>query len=237
MKVYVTTRFKGADNKQGIETLCAAVRAAKMRDFSFVRDVENYKKTFDNPKDLWARAFDEIGACDALLVDVSDRPAGGRLVEAGMAYALRKPVIVTKRHGIDHKPLFDGIAATVITYKDHADLTRQLIKYDKERSFNMTDRGTLLVMFLLVGGVIAWFLSQLFIPLALVGAIVYWLLVRKFFPLMRAFDRVVVYIPLAAIWVSGYFLLEPVYLPLAWAWLMSYWVVVLFVLKKLKFSL
>ena len=237
MKVYIATRYKGAENRHEVEQLSKAVRNAGLHDFSFVRDVENYKQTFDDPKELWRRAYDEIGACDAFLVDVSDNPTGGRLVEAGMAYAMGKTVIVIKRHGVHHKQLFDGIARTVITYDNYEDLAKQLKRFDKDRTFDVTDKSALLVMLLLVGGVIAYFLAQVWIPLAGIGAIAYWLLMRHFISLVRDFDRVVIYIPLVIIWGSVYFWLSSISMTIALAWAVVYWIVVLFVLARIKFAL
>jgi nucleoside 2-deoxyribosyltransferase len=237
VKVYITARFKGADNRKEIEELCAAVRAADMEDFCFVRDIEHYKHTFDDPKDLWAKAYDEIGACDALLIDVSDNPTGGRLVETGIAYALRKPVIVIKKHGAGHKSLFDGVSATVITYEDSKDLTIQLKKFENERNFNLTDKTAMLVMFLMVGAVIAWVLAQFFIPLGAIAATGYWLVVRHVFAPIRAFDRLVIYIPLIAVWLAGFFVLQPINPALVLAWTIIFWAATLYVLRKIKFSL
>jgi hypothetical protein len=157
------------------------------------------------------------------------------LVEAGIAYALRKPIIAIKRHEVEHKALYDGIAATMITYKDHKDLTAQLKEYDNERTFNVTDKGTLLVMFLAIGAISGWYLSQFFIPLGLVWIAVYWLMVRRFVPLVHAF--VVIYIPLTAIWLAGFYLLQPFNMSLSLAWLLVYWVAALLMLRKTKFSL
>lgn len=208
-----------------------------MTDFCFIRDIENYQHTFDDPKELWARAYDEIGACDALLIDTSDHPSGGRLTETGIAYALRKPVIVVKKHGSQHKALFNGIASTIISYADHKDLTRQLKAYEDEHNFNITDKSTLLLMFLALGAVVSWLAAQVFIPLGAVAAVVYWLVIRSVSPLVRAFDRVIIYIPLTAVWLGGFYLLFPLYEPAALAWAIIYWVVTLFVIRKLKFSL
>jgi nucleoside 2-deoxyribosyltransferase len=237
MKVYVAARFKGADNKQEIEALCKAVRDAKLKDFCFIRDIEHYKHTFDDPKELWDRAYHELRACDALLIDVSDYPTGGRLVETGMAYALRKPVIVTKKRGVQHKGLFDGIGDTMIEYDDYPDLSHQLKKYDDGRNFTVVDRSMVFAAFLAVGAVISWYLSQLFIPLAALGAIVYWLLARWLYAPLRDFDRIVIYIPLVIVWLTVFYLLLPFYLPLALAWALLYWVVTLIILDKLKLSL
>lgn len=129
MKVYVTARFKGDENRSEIEQLCDAVRKAGMEDFCFVRDVENYQKTFDNPKELWARSLLEIRHCDALLIDVSDAPTGGRVIESGIAYALNMPVFVIARTGVQFKELYNGIATEVFYYGDYDDLTLQLERY------------------------------------------------------------------------------------------------------------
>lgn len=237
MKVYLATRFEGADGKRQIDMLSKAVRDAGMKDFSFIRDVENYKKTFDNPKDLWSRAFDEIGACDALLIDVSDRPTGGRLVEAGIAYALGKPVIVTKQPDVEYKQLFDGISATVISYHDAEDLSKQLKRFEKQRTFSFTDSVMTLIMFVSLGLVAAWFASQVWIPLAIVVVVAYWLLVRRLVAPMRDYDRVIIFIPLIAVWIGGYFLLSKLFIALALAWAIIFWLIVLPLLKAAKFSL
>ncbi len=129
MKVYITARFKGSENKSEIEELCAAVKAAGMEDFCFIRDVENYQKTFDNPKDLWERSKLEIQKCDALLIDVSDSPSGGRVVEVGIAYALGLPIFVIAKSGAEYKGFFDGVATQVIRYKKYSDIVAPLSKY------------------------------------------------------------------------------------------------------------
>ncbi len=125
MKIYVTSRFKDS-NKQDVEALCLAVRSAGMQDFSFIRDVENYQKVFNDPKELWRRSKEEIVKCDALLIDVSDYPSGGRVIEVGMAYALNMPIIVIKRKGVEHKEIYDGIGSKLIVYKNYDDVTKGL---------------------------------------------------------------------------------------------------------------
>jgi hypothetical protein len=129
MKICITTRFSTAlqDRKQ-VESLCAAVRAAGMDDFCFVRDVENYRHVFDDPRELWQRTRNEILACNALLIDVSDAPTGGRVIEAGMAFGANMPVVVIARTGTEYKQIFDGIATGVIFYDEYEDVTAPLQK-------------------------------------------------------------------------------------------------------------
>lgn len=131
MKVYITSRFKGSkENVEEIERLCSAVRSSGMNDFHFIRDVEHFQSgVFSNQKELWAAALKYLKECDALLIDISDSPGGGRLVEAGMAYALSKPIIVIVKKGIEYKDFYNGIADSIIEYDNVSDITIPLQKY------------------------------------------------------------------------------------------------------------
>ncbi len=128
MRIYIASRFKGApENKKEIEKLCSAVRAAGMEDFHFIRDIENYESNFfSTGKELWDTARRYIAECDAMLIDVSDSPSGGRLVEAGIAYALDKPIFIVVENGVTYKDFYNGIATSIIPYDNVDDITGQL---------------------------------------------------------------------------------------------------------------
>jgi len=128
MKIYITSRFKGSsENKENIEKLCLAVRDAGMEDFHFIRDVEHYQPNFfKNQKELWSAALKYLTKCDALLIDISDSPSGGRLVEAGMAYALNMPIYVIVKQGIKYKDFYNGIATSIYEYDELSDITKQI---------------------------------------------------------------------------------------------------------------
>lgn len=125
MKVYVTARFKGA-KKKDIEQLCRAIRDSGFEDFSFIRDIENYQKKFDDPKDLWESAKKEIAKCELLLIDISDTPSGGRVVEAGIAYGLGIPIIIVVKRAVEFKDFYNGIATKIIVYDTYPDITKAL---------------------------------------------------------------------------------------------------------------
>lgn len=133
MKMYITSRFKGAENKNEIEELCEAVKTAGIQDFSFVRDIENYQKTFDDPKELWNRSLEEIKKCDALLIDVSDSPTGGRVIETGIAYALGKPVVTICKNDTTYKDLYNGLSDLVIRFDSYPEITLILKNWLKDR--------------------------------------------------------------------------------------------------------
>lgn len=128
MKIYITSRFKGSsENMDDIEKLCSAVRDAGMEDFHFIRDVEHYQpNVFKDQKELWSAALKYLTECDALLIDISDAPSGGRLVEAGMAYALNMPIYVIVKQGIKYKDFYNGIATSIYEYDEIGDITKWL---------------------------------------------------------------------------------------------------------------
>jgi|GEM_PF-618750 GNAT superfamily N-acetyltransferase len=123
-RIYVTTSF--GDSRDEVERLCAAVRAAGFEDFSFIRDVEDFQKVFDRPAHLMRRAMEEIAKSDALLIDMTDKPTG-RAIEAGMAYALGKKVIVIMRRGTAVKDTTRGIADVIIEYDEIGDIAAGLM--------------------------------------------------------------------------------------------------------------
>lgn len=123
MKLYITSSY--GDTKEEIEKLCALVRSAGFEDFSFIRDVENYQKVFDDPKELMRRAQEEIEKSDALLIDMTDKPTG-RMIEVGMAYALAKKIIVIMKRGTQIKDTTRGIADIVIEYDQLEDIIQGL---------------------------------------------------------------------------------------------------------------
>ena len=132
MKIYVTSRFSGV-TKEDVESLCTAVRSAGLEDFSFIRDVEHYQKVFDKPADVWRRSKEEIAKCDALLIDVSDAPTGGRVLEAGIAYGLGLPILVIVKRGTKYKDIFNGVAARAIEYGTYEDVTKSLALFMDEK--------------------------------------------------------------------------------------------------------
>lgn len=123
MRVFITASF--GDSKENIGKLCALVEAAGFEDFCFIRDVENYQKVFDDPKELMRRAREEIEKSDALLIDMTDKPTG-RAIEAGIAYALGKKIIVIMKKGTQVKDTARGIADVIIEYDDINDVAEGL---------------------------------------------------------------------------------------------------------------
>ena len=115
LRIFITASFQGADNKEEIEHLCSLVKKSGFVDFCFIRDVEHYQKTFNDPKELMNKAKEEIEKSDYLLIDMTDKPTG-RAIEAGIAYALGKKIIVIMKKGTQIKDTTRGISSLIIEY-------------------------------------------------------------------------------------------------------------------------
>jgi nucleoside 2-deoxyribosyltransferase len=124
-RLFITASFQGGENKEEIEKLCRLVKKSGWLDFCFIRDVEHYQKMFSNPSQLMQRALEEIRKSDALLIDMTDKPTG-RAIEAGIAYALGKTVIVICKTGTKIKVTTIGIAVETIEYESIEDIVDKL---------------------------------------------------------------------------------------------------------------
>lgn len=130
MKIFITSSFRGFDNKFEIENLCMIVRNAGYEDFCFIRDIEHYEKTFIDSKELMEKVREEIGKCDALLFDATEKSTV-RAMELGIAYSLGKIIIVIVKKGIKVKDTLRGVANIIIPYKQINDISKDLSKYLK----------------------------------------------------------------------------------------------------------
>lgn len=128
MRCYITSRFKNAAaEKAAILALCDAVHNAGFEDVSFIRDIEQFNpRHFSSQREVWAAALELLSTCDCLFIDVTDAPSGGRIVEAGMAFALGLPIYVAVQGEAEYKSFYDGIATAVIRYTTLDDLTTKL---------------------------------------------------------------------------------------------------------------
>lgn len=125
MKIYITMKFKFWENKNEIEELSKFIRDSWHIDFCFIRDIENYKKIFNNSYELMLRAKEEIQNCDALLIDY-DWPGTWRIVELWMAYALWKKVILIAKKWTFIKETIEWVTDLIIEYEKLEDIIQKL---------------------------------------------------------------------------------------------------------------
>lgn len=126
-RIFITASFQKDGNKVEIENLCSLVKSAGFEDFCFIRDIENYQHIFDDPTRLMESAKKEIEKSEYLLIDMTDKPTG-RAVEAGIAYALGKKVVVIMKRDTRIKDTIRGIATAVIEYNKLNDIVEPLSK-------------------------------------------------------------------------------------------------------------
>lgn len=126
-RIFITASFQDGENKTEIEKLCSLVKSAGFDDFCFIRDVEHYQKMFNDPIELMRKAKEEIEKSEYLLIDMTDKPTG-RAIEAGMAFALGKKIIVIMKLGTRIKDTTRGIACTVIEYGEIDEIAGPLSK-------------------------------------------------------------------------------------------------------------
>jgi len=125
MKLFITASFKEGRNKEEIEHLCSIVKESGFSDFCFIRDVENYQKVFDDPKELMKRAKKEILNSDSLLINMTNKPTG-RAIEAGIAFSQGKKIITIMKKGTKIKDTTRGISDVVIEYEIIEDIIKPL---------------------------------------------------------------------------------------------------------------
>lgn len=129
--MFITSSFKGGENRSEIEHLCSLVKQSGFEDFCFIRDVENYQHIFNDPKELMKRALEEIKLSDWLLIDMTDKPTG-RAIEAGIAFTLNKKIVVIMKKGTNIKETIRGISQAVIEYDSIDEIVsglRKLIQF------------------------------------------------------------------------------------------------------------
>ena len=125
MKVFITATFKEGNNKEEIEKLCSLIKGSGFQDFCFIRDVENYKKIFDDPKELMNKAKEEIFKSDVLLIDMTHKPTG-RAIEAGIAFAQNKKIVSIMKRGTKIKDTTKGISDLIIEYNNIEEIVKPL---------------------------------------------------------------------------------------------------------------
>ncbi len=128
MRLFVTSSF--IDSREATLKLCSLVRTSGFEDFSFIRDVEKFQVTFDDPKDMMIRALDELRKSDVLLIDMSKKPTG-RAFEAGAAFALGKRIVVILKKGTKIENVTIGIADVIIEYDQIDDIVEKLREYNE----------------------------------------------------------------------------------------------------------
>lgn len=132
-KAFLSLKFHGGtQDKQKVDQLTAALQAANIETFVFVRDIENYGAT-ELPADAQLMpdyAFPAMKQCDLLIVDFSEKGVGLG-IGAGYAYAIGLPIYIIAQAGSDISPTIASLAQQIILYDDPSELTTRFLDIEE----------------------------------------------------------------------------------------------------------
>lgn len=124
MRAYLAIKYKGdRSNRRLIEKISAALAGLGIE--TRVIALEPEAETARSPQELMDHTFKTIDACDAVVVEFSEKGVGLG-IEAGYARATRKPVVVVARSGSEISETLAGIAERIVFYDEPEELAGKL---------------------------------------------------------------------------------------------------------------
>ena len=126
MLAYLAIKYhEDNSNKALVDALAGALEKAGVRTTIMARDIEEWGKHAFSAQELMRLTFEHIDAADILVVEFSEKGVGIG-IEAGYAYARKKPIIIIAREGSEISSTLTGIATHILFYKQPSDLTSPL---------------------------------------------------------------------------------------------------------------
>lgn len=126
MKAYIAIKFKeDYSDRKTIENLSNTFNKMGVETIVMVRDHEKWGKIKFTPKELMTKTFKAIDLSDLLIIEFSEKGTGLG-IEAGYAYAKRKPIFVIAKEGSDISSTLKGVAKEVIFYNKPEELFGKL---------------------------------------------------------------------------------------------------------------
>ena len=121
-RAYIGIKFHSDDrNRESIEVLSEALASCGYETVCVRPDVEEWGAVTLAPRELMAKTFEIIRACQLVVIDLSEKGVGLG-IEAGYAYAQGVPVFTVAREGTDVSDTLRGISRDVFLYRSAADL-------------------------------------------------------------------------------------------------------------------
>lgn len=116
MKTYLAIKYHpDARNRDKIEKISEVLKSCSIETFCMFRDKEKWGKVKFDPKELMQMTFEAIDESDFVLVELTETGYGTG-IEAGYAYACKKPIVVVAEKGSNITPTLAGIADEVFLY-------------------------------------------------------------------------------------------------------------------------
>lgn len=111
--------------EQRLSRVEIALAAHNIKSYATLSEEDEFVRSKATAGQIMEKAFQKIAAMDGLFVLINgDEKSEGQLMEVGYALALKKPIIVAVKSGIES--YVPELASTKIVYQDLDDLTKKL---------------------------------------------------------------------------------------------------------------
>jgi nucleoside 2-deoxyribosyltransferase len=116
MRAYIAIKYHpDSRNRPAIEQISCALEQNGFDTICLARDLEDWGRVQFSPEELMQRAFEAINASDLVVVDLTEKGVGIG-IEAGYAWAKRKPILTIAQTGADISATLQGISQWVLQY-------------------------------------------------------------------------------------------------------------------------
>ncbi len=126
MKSYLAHKFHSDNrNKELIETIAESLKNNGVETVIMARDFEKWGGVKFSPQELMKLSFEQMDLCDCLILEFSEKGVGLG-IEAGYAYATKKPVYVIAKTGSEISTTIQGIADKIVFYDNPSEVGNKL---------------------------------------------------------------------------------------------------------------
>ena len=126
MKSYFAHKFHpDSRNKELIENLAESLKNNGVETVIMARDFEKWGEVKFAPQELMKLSFEQMDLCDCLILEFSEKGVGLG-IEAGYAYATKKPIYVIAKTGSEISTTIQGIADKIVFYDNPSEVGNKL---------------------------------------------------------------------------------------------------------------
>ena len=126
MKSYLAHKFRSDNrNKELVEALAESLKNSGVETVIMARDFEKWGEVKFTPQELMKLSFGQIDLCDCLILEFSEKGTGLG-IEAGYAYATKKPIYVIAKSGLEISTTLQGIADKIVFYNNPSEIGNKL---------------------------------------------------------------------------------------------------------------
>lgn len=107
--------FEDSQNRNEVNAITAALQKDGIQTVCIARDFEKWGEVKISFQNLMRITFEEIEKADFIILEMSEKGVGLG-IEAGYAFAKKKPVIVLIKNGSELSGTMQGIADIIVHY-------------------------------------------------------------------------------------------------------------------------